>query len=195
MGESLMKILRSVLVFFLIVGLSLNGSTFANASAGPTGEPCTTLNSVEIYGNLKYKCIKAPRSISNPLGKKLVWSKGVALPKPKSLESSRNLTDRLKALNSLGLGKWKQTDNQGFNAQVFISTWPCIIYMAGDLSSAGEIFNNKVNLNSYSGFWVGIESQGWVVNQPYYDDKTCVRYFARKYGGRIFNVGTQSFEG
>jgi hypothetical protein len=189
-----MKTLRSVLVFFFVVGLSLNGSTFSNASAGPTGEPCSTLNSVEIYGNLKYKCVKAPRSVSNPLGKKLVWSQGVAVPKPKSLESSRNTTDRLKALNSLGLGKWRQVDNEGFNAQVFMSTWPCRIYMANDLNSAVEIYNNKVNINFYAGFWLGIQSQKWVVDQPSTNDRACVQYFSRTYGGRIYNGNTLSWD-
>ena len=127
------------------------------------------------------------------MGKKLVWGKGV--PVPRTLEQSFTTSDRIKALNSLGLGKWKETDNQGYDAQVFLSTWPCIIYMGYDLDSAIEVFNNKVNYNMYSGYWVGIESEGWVVNQPYYDDKTCVRYFARNYGGRIFNVSTQSYEG
>jgi hypothetical protein len=182
------------LLVFLVSGALLSFPPSAIASAGPAGEPCFTLNKVEIYGNYKYTCIKAPRSISNPLQKKLVWSKGVALPKPKSLESSRNSTDRLIALNALGLGKWRQVDNEGFNAQVFISTWPCRIYMANDLNSAVEIYNDKVNINFYGGFWLGIQSQKWVVDQPSTSDRACVQYFSRKYGGRIYNGNTQSWD-
>ena len=187
--------IRKAIVVFLTLGILISLPNFAIASAGPAGESCSKLNKVEIYGDYKYTCIKAPRSLSNPLGKKLVWSKGVALPKPKTLEESKSTSDRLKALNSLGLGTWKEIDNEGFNAQVFISTWPCMIYMANDLKSAVDIFNNKVNYHFYGGFWVGIESKGWVVNQPYYDDKTCVQYFSRKYGGRIWNANTSRFEG
>jgi hypothetical protein len=184
----------TLLATFLVGTFLFNLPVTAIASAGPAGEPCSTLNKVEIYGNLKYTCIKSPRSVSNPLRKKLVWSKGVALPKPKSLESSRTMSDRLKALNSLGLGKWRQVDNEGFNAQVFMSTWPCRIYIANDLDSAVEIFNNKVNFNFYGGFWLGIESQKWVVDQPSTSDRTCVQYFSRNYGGRIYNGNTQSWD-
>ncbi len=182
---------RSLSIDFLAVGISFTLPYSAFAQVIP-GRSCTTLGKTQISNGYKYTCIKSPRSLSNPLGKKLIWNNCVLLPKPKTLEEARTANERLTALNALGLGVWKQIDNQGFNAQAFISTWPCLIYMANDLDSAVEIYNNKVNYNFYGGFWLGIQSQKWVVNQPYNDDKTCVRYFARKYGGRIYNGNTQN---
>lgn len=50
------------------------GTPFANAATGPSLKP-TKLGQVIIWRNKKYTAIKS--------GKKLVWNKGVALPKPK----------------------------------------------------------------------------------------------------------------
>jgi hypothetical protein len=177
-----MKLRRTIQIFTLAFLMTFSLPE-AFGSAGPAGETCTKYLQTAIYGGYKYTCIKAPRSFSNPLGKKLIWSKGTL----SSLEAARTSNDRLSVLNSLGLGTWKQIDNQGYRAQVFISTWPCIIYMANDRTEAHAIWDYKVNVMFYGGFWLGIASQNWVVNQSGNSDQTCVNYFSRKYGGTVYN--------
>lgn len=178
------KFLIIGLVIFLAPALPLSVSMAAEKPGGkcPVLNKTTTIKSGST--TRQYKCL-IDRTGAN------AW---ILLPKPKSLESSRTASDRLMALNSLGLGKWRQVDNEGFNAQVFMSTWPCRIYMANDLNSAVEIYNNKVNINFYGGFWLGIQSRKWVVDQPSTNDRACVQYFSRKYGGRIYNGNTQSWD-
>ncbi len=155
------------------------------------GDKCPTLNktiTVKSGSTSKsYKCL------IDYYGDK-TWTLQKPTFAPKNLENSRSASERLRALNNLGFGSWKQADNEGFNAQVFVSSWPCRIFMANNLGSAVEIYNNKVNLNMYGGFWVGIKSQSWVVDQPSINDRSCVQYFARKYGGRIYNANTQYWD-
>ena len=184
-----MRIQRSTLLIFLL--LVFLGSSFplnSSMAAAKPGGKCPVLNKTITIksGNTtkQYKCLVDFYGDN-------VWTLN---PKVKSLESSRTSAERLNALNSLGLGKWKQVDNEGFNAQVFMSTWPCRIYIANDLNSAVEIYNDKVNINFYGGFWLGIQSQKWVVDQPSTNDRACVQYFSRKYGGRIYNGNTQSWD-
>lgn len=174
----------------IIVILALINVLSANASQTPSGS-CTSLGQTKTVNGYKYTCIKAQRSLSNPLGKKFVWNKGEQIP---NLEQARSTNERIAALNFLGFGNWKQVANQGFNGQVFMSGYPCRIFIANDLNSAIQYFNDKVNANAYGGFWLGIESQKWVIDQPSTYDKTCVQYFSRNYGGRIYNGNTQNYE-
>jgi hypothetical protein len=178
-------------LFIALVALAIPTPAFAQVVPGSS---CSALGKTQTANGYKYTWIKAPRSFSNPLGKKLIWNKGVQLPKPKSLEEAQNTKDILTALNALGFGVWSEEPVQGFNAKKFVSSWPCAIYMAKDLSTAVDIYNNKVNFNFYGGYWIGIEKQKWVVNQADRYDYSCVRYFALKYGGRIYNANTQTFE-
>jgi len=185
------RVFLSILIGFLLAFFLPLSPTFG---AVKPGEKCPTLNkTITVKSgslNLGTFSVKQYICLIDYYGNK-VWK---PYSKPISLESSRNSTDRLKALNALGLGKWRQVDNEGFNAQVFMSTWPCRIYMANDLNSAVEIYNDKVNINFYGGFWLGIQSQKWVVDQPSTSDRACVQYFSRKYGGRIYNGNTQSWD-
>ena len=81
-----MKILR--LLFILILFGSIQPVAFG--SAGPTGESCSSYLKVENYGGYKYVCIKAPKSMSNPFGKKLIWSKAIPIVKTPSTTNNSN---------------------------------------------------------------------------------------------------------
>ena len=70
--------------FILLVVLIGLIQPSAYASAGPTGESCSKYLKIEKFGGYNFVCIKAPRSLSNPFGKKLVWSK----PQPISKNST-----------------------------------------------------------------------------------------------------------
>lgn len=78
---------RLALIAVLLVLIQSN----AYASAGPTGETCYRYLKIEKFGGYNYVCIKAPRSLSNPLGKKLVWSKPQPISKnPSSTKTSNS---------------------------------------------------------------------------------------------------------
>ena len=78
----------------------------AYASAGPTGEPCSNYLQVKMYGGYNYVCTKAPRSVKNPLGKKLVWSKPQSVSKTSAPTQPNNF--------KLACAAWSKGDNRAF---------------------------------------------------------------------------------
>lgn len=81
------KFFMRLLFTLILLGLM---QPSAYASAGPAGEPCSKYLKIEVYGGYNYVCIKAPRSVSNPLGKKLVWSKAQPISKKPTPTKSAN---------------------------------------------------------------------------------------------------------
>ena len=72
----------------------------AFASAGPTGETCSTYLQVKMFGGFNYVCTKAPGS------KKLVWGK----PQPVSKLSTPKKTNNF----ALACAAWSKGDNRTF---------------------------------------------------------------------------------
>ena len=62
---------KAALVLILISGLLV--PTQANAATAKAGAACTKIKATQIVGTKKFTCIKS--------GKKLIWDKGVAIPK------------------------------------------------------------------------------------------------------------------
>jgi exopolysaccharide biosynthesis protein len=183
---------KRIFCLFLAVLITSLMSISTSYAAVKQGGKCPTINKVTTVKSGSTS--KTFKCLIDYYGEK-TWTLQKPVPASKSLENSKSATERLRALNNLGLGSWRQVDNEGFSAQVFMSSWPCRIYIATNLESAVKIYDNKVNLNFYGGFWVGIKSQSWVVDQPSMSDRSCVQYFARKYGGRIYNGNTQNWDG
>jgi hypothetical protein len=86
--------LRTVTTLVLILAVSL--STFSQAMAETVpGASCSPQGKTTISNFYEYTCIKAPRSLSNPLGKKLVWRKGAPVPKSNSYKLMYNVGKNL----------------------------------------------------------------------------------------------------
>lgn len=130
-----------------------------------------------------FTCVKAGRSISNLDGKKLKWKKSSV----RKLEWATSTKSRVEVLNSLKLGYWKSasmSDIPEFDGEVFISSWPCKIYMANSYEAQIWVWNRQVNGEGYGGTWVPTDSQFWVINEPNYGPAKCATYFSLKYGGK-----------
>ena len=170
----------------LIVVALVSGLVFPSAASASikNGASCSRLGQTQVVGANKFVCTKAPRGLSNPFGKKFVWKKrGFA-----KLEEATTTAARISILNSSGLGYWKQirqSENPNFDGEAYISSWPCILYIANNEQAQVDIWNMKVNYQMYGGSWVATDVHFFVVNEPSYDPQQCVRYFALKYGGQV----------
>jgi hypothetical protein len=65
--------MRKVILAVLLIG-SFMVPSVGNAAKAKAGATCTKLNSTQVVGTKKFTCIKS--------GKKLVWDKGIRIPKP-----------------------------------------------------------------------------------------------------------------
>lgn len=173
------KYFKSITGMISICLVMLSSLTPALAQVKAGGK-CTRLGETVMERGFRYTCIKAPRSASNLLGKKLIWNSGTRV----GLESLRNSSDILRELNSLGYGYWTKANNNRFSGSVYVSNYPCYIYMSPSEQDMVDFWNYSVNQMFYRGRWVAIESQRWIVNDASSDGK-CIEYFAFKYGGRI----------
>lgn len=166
---------------FLLSFLMVTMSTPAIASI-KAGNACSKQGASIVDRGFKFTCVKAPRSASNLLGKKLIWSSGVKV----TLESLRSSTEILGVLNTLGYGYWSKANNTDVAGSIYVSNYPCLLYMSPNRQDMLDFWNYRVNTMFYRGRWVAIQSQLWVVNDIS-DDGRCIEYFAFKYGGRIYS--------
>ena len=103
-----------------------------------------------------------------------------------NLESLRSSTEILGFLNTLGYGYFSKGEGSGFAGTLYVSNYPCLLYMSPNKQDLLDYWNYKVNTMFYRGKWVAIQSQRWVVNDVS-DDGKCIEYFAFKYGGTIYS--------
>ena len=147
------------------------------------GGSCNSLGSTVLENGFRYTCIKAPKSVGNLFGKKMIWDAGVKV----ELESLTNSADILSALNTLGYGYWTlSTKNLGYKGKTYISNYNCYVYMSPNKQDMINYWNWAVNTMFYRGSWVGLKTQLWIVNDIS-DDGACIKYFAYKYGGQIYS--------
>ena len=108
-----------------------------------------------------------------------------SLPATPTLDTANSSEDFLGVLNSLQFGRWviSQT-NFGFSGALYVSNWPCNVYMASSYQDAVDYFNWKVNVQFYGGEWLKTDGRNWIVNDISSGGE-CIRYFANKYGGMI----------
>ncbi len=175
------KSLSIMPLVILIVSAILSQNSYADTVR--SGGPCQNGDRDRIQEGYSFTCIKAPRSITNMNGKKLVWKK---LPGRK-LEWTTSTRSRIEVLNSLHFGIWKQSDTSdisGFDGEAYISSWPCKIYMANSYEAQIWVWDRQVNGNGYGGTWVPTDTQFWVVNEPNYGPAKCATYFSLHYGGK-----------
>jgi hypothetical protein len=172
---------KSLFGVFLLSLLMVTATTPAIASI-KVGDKCSKLGAKIIEQGFRFTCVKAPRSASNLLGKKLIWSSGVKV----NLESLKSSTEILGLLNTLGYGYFSKGKGNGFAGTSYVSNYPCLLYMSPNKQDFLNYWNYNVNTMFYRGKWVAIQSQRWVVNDVS-DDGKCIEYFAFKYGGRIYS--------
>ena len=172
---------QSLFVVFLLNLLILSTTTPALASI-KVGNKCSKLGANIVEQGFRFTCVKAPRSASNLLGKKMIWSSGVKV----NLESLRSSTEIIGLLNTLGYGYFSKGKGNGFAGTSYVSNYPCLLYMSPNKQDFLDYWNYNVNTMFYRGKWVAIQSQRWVVNDVSNDGK-CIEYFAFKYGGTIYN--------
>jgi len=166
-----------------LIALSVGLSPAAIADTVRSGGSCQDGDRDRIQEGYSFRCIKAPRSITNMNGKKLVWKQ---LPGRK-LEWTTSVSSTVSVLNTLHLGYWKQLvspEYSDFDGRVFVSSLPCKIYMANSSEAELFIWNRQVNGNGYGGTWGHTDTQFWVVNEPNYGPAPCVKYFTLNYGGQ-----------
>lgn len=179
-----MRVFKSISIMTIIImALAVVPSQSSFADIVRSGGPCQNGDRDRIQEGYSFTCVKAPKSITNLNGKKLVWKQ---LPGRK-LEWTTSTKSRIEVLNSLNLGYWKKsnsTDISGFDGEVYISSWPCKIYMANSYEAQISIWDQQVNGNGYGGTWVHTDAEYWVVNEPSYGAAKCATYFSLKYGGQ-----------
>ncbi len=102
-----------------------------------------------------------------------------------SLDAANSQGDFLGALNSMQFGRWSisQTD-YGSSGTLYVSNWPCSLFVASSYQDAVDYFTLKVNIEFYAGQWLKTDDKNWIVNDVSPDGE-CIRYFANSYGGRI----------
>ena len=178
-----MKINRQIACGILTLTVLFSSTNSSNAAAIPGG-PCPRKGQTVIEGSMKYLCIAAPRSIGNPFGKKLIWDNGTRI----RLESLRNSAEIISFLNSIGFGNWSAKSSDGYMGKLFVSNYPCYLYMSPNLQDMLDFWNYRVNTMFYKGAWLAIENQKWIVNDVS-NDESCIEFFAYNYGGRIKHQG------
>lgn len=172
--------MKKVVIFLIFVALGVSNLSYSHASAGVyVGESCQEKNSVIYQNGEKWICQPAPRSLSNPLGKKASWQRKIT-----DFSKAKSEKDQLGILNSLGYGYWSKSTEQGFQGKQYVSNYPCLLYVGSSEEDLLRYWNYKVNGMFYTGGWVAIQSKKWIVNDVS-SDSSCIKYFAYKYGGRI----------
>ncbi len=174
-------VLVKISIASIALGVILNPAAFADTVR--SGGPCQNGDRDRIQEGYSFRCTKAPRSITNMNGKKLVWKQ---LPGRK-LEWTTSTKSRIEVLNSLHFGIWKQADTSdisGFDGEAYISSWPCKIYMANSYEAQIWVWDRQVNANGYGGTWVPTDNEVWVVNEPNDGSAKCATYLSLHDGGK-----------
>ena len=106
-------------------------------------------------------------------------------PYSPTLDTANSQGDFLIALNSMQYGRWSisQTD-YGSSGTLYVSNWPCSLFMASSYQDAVDYFTLKVNIEFYAGQWLKTDDRNWIVNDVSPGGE-CIRYFANSYGGMI----------
>jgi hypothetical protein len=109
----------------------------------------------------------------------------VVPPYSPTLDTANSQGDYLISLNSMQYGRWSiaQTDN-GSGGTLYVSNWPCSLYVASSYQDAVDYFTLKVNILFYVGQWLKTDDKNWIVNDVSPGGE-CIRYFANNYGGMI----------
>jgi hypothetical protein len=172
--------MRKFVFTILALALTFSGSHSVNAAVIP-GLKCSTEGLQVIDGQYRYICVKSPGKLSNIFSKKLIWKQASRI----TLESLTKSSEILGYLKTMELGYWKQNQlTTNHIGRLFVSNYPCYIYMSPNRDDMIKFWNYHVNAMFYKGRWAAIESQKWIINDVS-SDGGCIRYFTNRYGGRI----------
>ena len=109
----------------------------------------------------------------------------VVPPYSPTLDTADSQGDFLTSLNSMQYGRWSIAQTEfGASGTLYVSNWPCSLYVASSYQDALDYFNLKVNVLFYSGQWLKTADKDWIVSDISPGGE-CIRYFANSFGGMI----------
>ena len=111
----------------------------ANAATAKAGAKCTKLKATQIVGTKKFTCIKS--------GKKLVWDKGVAVPKASTPKPPAAVVKKSQEIDFPALADVALLDKQ-LSFKEAITTGGLVVSLSASGACSYDVASNSVLLNS-----------------------------------------------